>query len=331
MQLTSAAQDPQIQLSRNVLNLPYFLIPATVAVVSADILFFNSHLRKVLPDSFNSVPTLRFFLSHPHIIGSTLSLLDRSYLSFYQKYLLFPVPIIFLFVIVIGPGQYAFILAILMEITTATHFTLQQFNMANLLTGITNARLTLWRWNGILLSLFIHALLGLTKFRWLLDNYFHPQWLLEPLAIGSFITFSVLTYRVFSDIRIKSGRTYTIGNLGMGASVLFFYFSGYPFFITFITQCIHDFTAYAFYMTHDQNRNDKIRYNFFYKALEVLPIKVFWLCPIFTITIAYSMQSLSLKYSVLTSIATTLVFIHYYTESFIWRRPFLHRQYVRLK
>jgi len=110
-----------------------------------------------------------------------------------------------------------------------------------------------------------------------------------------------------------------------------FILTGYIFLAFFAVRFIHDLSAFAFYATHDQNRNSTQRKNYIYKLLEIVPLPVLILTPLVAVGFAYlarvTTDGLTIGYVVLVLLGMS----HYYLESIMWKRDTPHRKHISVQ
>lgn len=321
----------QLVLSRTMLLIPYLLLPLGVGWVVIDQLFLNGYFQAILPFSFTSIFILRSFLSYPHIIGSTLTLVDHEYIHHYGRRLF--VPLIFIvFMTVILLGNYPRFFQVSIELATAVHVIGQQFNMASLMTRLKREEVLPWKILGIGLAAAIYALISL---RLLIPQ---QEVLLRPFLIGIIalgaLVFWYLSIRLASKALDQAGRLYIWGNFTFVLAAFGFGVLRYPFLALTVGQIIHDYTAYCFYVVHDSNRNQHEVKNWLYRWLypwiKPLGIPIVLLCPLISLSLAYPFSHWKVG-SAGPGIIAVFIFFHYYTETFLWKRLAPHREWVPVR
>jgi hypothetical protein len=108
----------------------------------------------------------------------------------------------------------------------------------------------------------------------------------------------------------------------------YFVLAGYIFFAVLAFRFVHDVSAFAFYITHDYNRNLSENKNWFYKVTSFLPLPIILLTPILAFGFAYLLRSVTGGIAIGYSIIILVSMCHFYLESVMWKRNSPHRQYV---
>lgn len=112
-----------------------------------------------------------------------------------------------------------------------------------------------------------------------------------------------------------------------------FILGGYIFFAIFAFRFVHDVSAFAFYVTHDQNRNRSTTPNMLYRYLSFIsiPVPMLLTVPFFALLFAYFIRTVTNGLEIGFSILILIAMCHYYLESVMWKRDSLHRQHVSVK
>jgi len=302
----------------------YWITPITWLIILVDASFFKSILKQNLPVNPSSIFLFSLFFNSPHIIGSTLNFFDAEYYSYYKKRLLISIALIITLAsslpILIGE-ELAFALYLLF---TVVHFAGQKFGLCIMLTNTKGLSFQFWKFSGLAIDaiIFIDIVLGLSA-------KFEAPRLIKYGTLGLFIPFTAATLYYSLRSKDKIGTKAVWQNYGLVASTWFFYAIGYPFFVIFGPVVIHDITAFMFYTVHDQNRNSIQMHNILYKPLVQLGLPVLLCCPLIALSLA---SILTVKYDQ-SWVIMTLVFLnilHYYTESFAWKKGSPQRRQIVL-
>ena len=122
------------------------------------------------------------------------------------------------------------------------------------------------------------------------------------------------------------GKIYFLGTHLIPILGVFYVVTGYPILALIVPRVIHDLTAYAYYITHDTNRFKQKQTNAIYKTTSRFRLPIFLANPLISIALAYSI--VQLNSTTILSVLTCVFFLHYYTESFIWKNDTLHRMQI---
>jgi hypothetical protein len=110
----------------------------------------------------------------------------------------------------------------------------------------------------------------------------------------------------------------------------FFVLAGYIFLAFLVFRFVHDLSAFAFYVTHDHNRNRFGYKNWFYKFLSFVPVPVLFLTPALGLLFAYMVRTLANGIVIGQAVVILICMSHFYLESVMWKRKAPHRQLVKV-
>ena len=322
--------DKQLFISSKLLLAVYIIVPVSAITLLVDTLFFNQVLKASLPYSPEANRLFTVFFVLPHLLGSAMTLLDKEYVQFYKSKLGIPLPFIavatVLLPIVVGIRTTFLIYAVY----TIYHVLTQQIGITRMLARNVDVNFWIWKW----LTIGIATLAYLYIYRWNL-----PVEMKEILTSAGvkpvlnrvfLVLLVVLTYyawKAAGKSGIRLGVYYLWSNYallvtGIGALVL-----NYPFFTIFLFRVVHDFTAFAFYISHDYNRNLTGPKNSIYRLLKFLPIPIFVVAPLLAIAFGNIVKEIE-TFKYLTLVIDGLFLFHYYSEGVIWKRDTIHRRYI---
>lgn len=321
----NAANASHLQtIPRKVLVFAYLIVPILLTVVLVDTFYLNSELRPYFGLEAALIPVYIFIFDLPHIIASFFSFFDKEYVSYYKKHLFFYLPGLLI--------ATAILLFVNFELGLA-------FYLVNDI------------WHGVRQKVGIALILGARP------GKLHTAWTLVPFIVFSIAYVGASLPDFFSD----SLTPYIMPGIGAGVAILFvlmclrlwyshpkvrwyifavsmlficsylFISLGYVFFALLSFRFVHDISAFAFYITHDRNRNQNGVKNWLYKIVRIVPIPYFILVPLLALIAAYAVReytdvTLQFGFSVVILIAMS----HYYLESVMWKRDTPHRQNVRV-
>lgn len=290
-------------------------------------------------------------LTVPHIVASLVTFADREYLAhhkkrlskavFYGMLLAFAAPFVAGFIITaifdipahsfeefIAAGSIATL--VIMAFYTMYHNLMQQYGISLMMTRqAPTFDFQMWRWFTILPAGFAYTMLMTRDAPEVQNNW---DMLVSIIGGGLFIA-TVFGLRFVRTIlknpnHTKIGLYYFLINM----SVLYVCFglivAGYGFMATLVPRLTHDFTAFWVYMVHDENRNaDKVR-NPVYYLPKKLGLHPWMLCAPIAIGISAILMGMAESLILVTMFVTSLNYIHYYIEGYMWKRGEPHRQYV---
>jgi len=137
-----------------------------------------------------------------------------------------------------------------------------------------------------------------------------------------------LGYKFAFAIKSKQGVFYIYLNLFMFTTVFLLATLEYFIFALIIPRVIHDVTAFIIYSNHDANKYSIKKNNFIYAKLKSLPVPVWVLSPTLGIAIAFIVNNINPWFALYSVFIFEL--LHYYIESFIWKKGGTHRSYFKI-
>ncbi len=306
-----------------------FTVPFAAILALSDQLFFKASVYGFMNAQPKEIAYWAAILSMPHIVASLVTFADKEYIQHYRKPLThgllislglgFGLPFIF------GPMGTLFVMAFY----TMYHNLMQQYGITlMMLRQPPNNDFIIWKWLTIVpAGLTYLVLLGG-------DNPVIAEYqdlavyvLGACLFIAAFFGFR-FAQEVMKKPNSKTALTYFIFT-GIELYVCFFLIiSGYVLLATLVPRIVHDLTAFWIYMVHDQNRNaDKVR-NPVYALPKKIGIPPVLLCVPISLAISYFLIFSRENLYALSMVVIALNFMHYYMESYMWKRGTPHRQYV---
>ena len=321
-------------VSTNFLLSVYAIVPVTLVVVFLDVVVMQRWLIKQLPAWPESFLLFALFFEMPHILASTILLADGEYVRHYGKTVLAG-GVILLCVVVFGTlifGEYVMFMGAVFY--TMYHVIGQQCGVAKMLLGPTGRVFTVWKVLGIACATIMFTSTMLAEMRSQITAKLGYD-LLEILDLGARVSAAV----VVSLGAILIARTdrpvakrYVLAHTMLLMACLCCEVMQYSFFVLLMPRVVHDLTAFAFYIAHDRNRNEKQRVNVFQKLGAWLGLPVYVVTPLFAMILAAPVS-----YNVhqdpprLHWIYLFLSAFHFFTESFTWKGNNPHRKFVRLR
>lgn len=297
------------------------IVPLLLLVWAVDVFFLSHFLQPYLQLSAATVAIYLILFELPHIIGSFVSYIDTEYAFHYRRRLwLLPVMILLL----CGLFWYDYLLGTLCYIFfTMYHVARQQTGITRMLLRGASTLHHVWSW--LLIALYAYGM-GLMLVP-------HVGFVSMSGLTTIFVIFFISTCIYAATMAQKSGTGWYFFVLTVLVAIVsyFFILMGYPFLALISVRFVHDITAFIFYAVHDSNRNALEAKNLIYRLLKPLHVPLIVTTPILAITLSYVMQ-LGLKpLQYATLIIIMLGFVHYFIESFMWKRDSLHRQYIHIR
>lgn len=313
--------DDKLFISKKWLLGIYVTIPISLLIVFIGHLFFKNNFEVFLLNSPENFLIYSFLFNLPHIMATGVMFADKEYISFYKSNLILALIFItfltFLLPSIIGLKTFSIIYFIL----TIIHVISQQFGIAKILAQVSGIFFQTWKIIGIFIAIIIST-----------PELFAIE---KNILLIVFINFLFFLFTMFLCHKSKSmlGKLYIFSNFLLIASISFLFIAHYYFFVIFLTRIIHDVTAFTFYIVHDHNRNNKNINNFFYRVFRFTGIPIIILCPLLAVIIAFPLtfatKIVNIQY--LEYIVVFFTLFHYYTERFVWKQPFLHRNSINIR
>jgi hypothetical protein len=321
-----AEQKSALFINPKVLLAIYCVMPLALVFICFDTLLLNNQLQNTLPRDPRAFAWFVLLFMIPHIIASFFSFVDREYFEHYKPQLLRGAQIAVILGIFLPALAGATILPLLAFATyTMVHVFMQQSGVSKSLMKNSAPAHVYWQWLGIAIAIVIYAYL-LIPIPWLQNITIEPSILISAGLIV-FSIYSLLALNIVKQSRTRLGKIYFLGSHCIPIMGALFIFTDYPILAFLIPRIIHDLTAYTFYITHDNNRFSETRSNLIYRVTSKLKIPVYIASPALSVLLTFTIVEFNT--TVLTVILTCIIFLHYYTESIMWKRDALHRMQIK--
>ncbi len=315
-----------ILINPKVLLAIYSVMPLSLLFIAADSFVLNGHIKVSLPVDPRVYAWFVILFMVPHIIASFFSFADKEYLEYYKPRLLRGAQIAVILGIFLPAIAGATILPILAFATyTMIHVFMQQSGVSKSLMKNSAPAHVYWQWLGIAISTVIYSYL-LIPMPWL-DKIGGYSNLIKAVSVLVLGIYSLLAINIARQSRTKLGKVYFWGSHSMPILGALYIVSGYPILALLIPRIIHDLTAYTFYITHDNNRFNETKSNVLYRATSGIKLPVYLASPLISILLTFAIAKFNS--SALAVVLTCIFFLHYYTESMIWKRDSLHRTQIK--
>ena len=317
----------------------YAIVPLCLIIQLADQKLFNFSLRDNLPSSPSHFILFQVLFGTPHIIASSLLLLNHTdYLITYkQKLITMTLLIIFFF----GIGSLFIPYQVLYIITacwTVYHVLKQQHGIAKAVCRLPNTAFFSQLWLSVLAGIFIY--LGIFLKNSLSEE--QADWLLKFASVFSLL---LLTNTFFCQTKINTniGKYFLWANASLVLISGYLYMQQYYFLAILMPRLVHDITAYSFYITHDINRHGNHSDNRLYSLAKSCRLPVYLVAPMLSFLLTYILQvhgdniinfitqtlfSTEIYKAVSLGLIGYLALMHYYTEAFIWSAGSPLRRYI---
>ncbi len=339
MSATQPGPVPNLSVSFKGILALYLIVPLCWLLYGLDLGWFNGELNRTLPHSPGYFFVLQIIFGTPHIIASTIILFGNpDYRQLYKTRLLL---MTLALALVFGLGSVFLPYWVLYGIVaawTVFHVLKQQYGIAR---GV--CRLSEGQFNSLLA---ISALTGLLIYLGIFADYrLNPDQLsaFKITLSGLCLALIVITGFCQKDIREPLAAGFLWVNPVMIVSSFWFYSESYYVLAILAPRLIHDLTAYYFYLCHDYNRHHRRPANGLYRIAQRLKIPTLAVLPALSIAFALILQNYADAWlAPLTQIMFDnpvpraaslglvgyLALMHYYSESFTWKKDSPYRRYI---
>lgn len=298
----------------------YLIIPLSLGVIMLDLFFLGAQLQSSLPGSPNDIYLFTLFFILPHIIGSSITLIDSEYIKTYKTKLSYSAIFSLLFALAFSFFLPKRMYLMLFGLMTLYHVIGQQLGLTAAFSGVRDKSFMTWKWWGLLTAVCTSFLIYIPEKGGILNYQY-----LRYVIIAQYLVLFALTYHAQKKSSILNGKKYFWLNFILILSVFVCVELNYVFFAILIPRVIHDLTAFHFYITHDYNRNRNSRQNYIYRLFNI-KIPITFITPLLAIIIAAGINA--------TGIFTLIMFLtlfHYCTESFMWKGLTPHRRSIHFE
>ncbi|MFT7644566.1 MAG: hypothetical protein ACI9BF_000215 [Candidatus Paceibacteria bacterium] len=310
-------------IPKSLLLCVFLILPILLCIALADKFYFNSALLPYVGLSALYLPVFILVFVLPHIIASFFSFFDHEYVHYYRRHLFLYLPVLLIATAALLYTNY---------ILGVIFFLLYDF------------------WHGVKQNVGISLILGARP------GWLHRAWTLIPFLAGGvavvyivrpsaypaeFIPYisPVLFFGAILMVLSTAAMMWKASTAArwhiLGVSMLFlfgYYFilAGYIFFAILAFRFTHDVSAFAFYVTHDNNRKKGGKTNWFYRLFGSMPVPTLILTPLLALALAYVVRTATDGLAIGYSIVILIAISHFYLEGVMWKRDSPHRQYVKV-
>lgn len=307
----------------------FAIIPLTGLFILLDYFFSGLSFSRSLPVEGDDAGLLNTIFMLPHVLASFFTFADRDYLVAYAGRLgvssLAILGVTFLVPLWLGYGAFLLILVLY----TAHHQVSQQSGIAALVAKNKPSTHEAWKWLSLVLLIilvFSVSLQGNPDLAFLWQDPFRSYFrYFMALLFAGYIVLSVMTAKA-SKTRI--GVFYIAASSMLIAFNFFLCTFGFYFYILLITRIVHDITAFAFYVTHNVNRDKAEPASMMAAIRKRLPLPEYILTPVLALLVSLALTFL-MPASYLLPVSIFLAFFHYYWEGVMWKKGSPHRAFLR--
>ncbi len=320
----------------------YSIIPICLLIQFLDVNFWNNYLKDTLPTSPSHFILFQILFGTPHIIASALLIsTNADYLKHYQKKI---IVMTLALAVVFGIGSLFIsyrVLYIMVACWTVYHVLKQQHGIARGVCRLPDVNYNLLLWLSVAAGIFLYIGIFLNRSLTVSQAYW-IEVASEVFCLGLIITTIISHKLVQSDF----GKLFMWANTILVITSLYLYLHQYYFLSILVPRLVHDATAYLFYVTHDYNRHHDDPENFLYRYTARLNIPIVIVLPLLSFSLAFLLQLYGNDivnaitgflfdfeiYNVITLVVFGyLSLMHYYTESFTWKKDSPYREYIGFK
>lgn len=314
-----------ISINPRVLLAIYLVMPLSLLFIAIDSIILKGSIKQSLPLDPRVFVWFVLIFMVPHILASFFSFADKDYFDHYRSKLLRGAQIAAVLGLFIPALTGATIIPIIIFATyTMIHVFMQQSGVSKSLMKNVVPSHKYWQYIGIFLATTIYAYL-LIPIEGLQDTLKDSKVFVFGIIITVF-AYSFFAFLIARHSRTHLGKIYFIGSHFIPLLGIFYIVSGYPIIALIVPRVIHDLTAYAYYITHDINRYKEKHTNYIYRLSSKFNLPIYISNPLISILLAYVI--VQFNSAVLATILTCVFFLHYYTESLIWKKDTLHRMQI---
>ena len=320
----------------------YSIIPICLLVLFLDVNLWNGYLKDNLPTSPSHFILFQILFGTPHIIASALLITTNvDYFKHYQKKIIL---MSIALAVIFGLGSQFIsyrVLYIMVACWTVYHVLKQQHGIARGICRLPDFNYHLLLCLSVSAGIFIYIGIFLNK------SLTDPQAYWIAIVSGA-LCFGLLISTIFSHKLVQSefDKLFMWANTILVITSLYLYLNQYYFLAILVPRLVHDATAYLFYVTHDYNRHHDSPENFLYRNTRRLNIPIVIVLPLISFSLAFLLQLYGNDiFNAITdflfdfeiyNIVTLVIFgylslMHYYTESFTWKKDSPYRQYIGFK
>lgn len=301
----------------------YLILPVLLFVALADMFYFDYWLRPYMGIEAILLPLFIFIFNLPHIIASLISFFDTEYVSYYKTHLFFYLPLLLIATALLLFVNFELGLAFFL-ISDVWHGIKQKTGIALILGARPGLLHHIW-------TFLPFATTAIVYMYFIVPTVFPDalEALISPTILAGMIAFFfVMLLKIWKSV--PEVRLYIFLVSLLFFISYFFVLAGYIFLGILAFRFVHDVSAFAFYINHDQNRNKDGQKNIIYRALSSVPVPTLILTPLLAFVFAYITRTATNGIAIGYTIVILICMCHYYLESVMWKRGSLHRQQIKV-
>lgn len=327
---SGAIEDLPYKVSNKMLLWFMAIVPVCTALTVLDHFFFGNIMREAMNLHMLDIINITAILTFPHIIASLISFGDREYREYYRKPLIGGICVSLSLAIgsdIIFGGR---AILVVVAFYSIYHNIMQQFGLSAIMlrqkpTPIYN----LMKWTMVIPTWLAY---GILSFPFIPELANHQEIFMQ-LVGGCLVVATALAglfyYRISQKHTVPPlGLAYFLSNIALMFISYGMIVYGYGGMAILVGRVLHDLSAYWVYMVHDQNRNNTTMHNPVYKLPQKYGIKPLYVLMPLAVIVSSFLLVLEEFVDVMAIIISAFNMMHYYIESYIWKRGTPHRQYV---
>lgn len=324
MENNELVKNDGLLISKKLLLAVYLIVPLLLLIVLVDLFYFDAALRPYMGVEALYLPIFIFVFNLPHVIASFFSFFDKEYVKHYRKHLFFYLPGLLLATAVLLYVDYVLGIVFFL-LNDVWHGVKQKVGIALMLGAKPGWLHRVWT-----LAPFIASSIAFVYF---IRPAAYPDFLVPYISPALFGGAVIILFSMVAMLwtSAKKVRLYIFAVSFLFLVNYFFILAGYFFFSLLAFRFVHDVSAFAFYVTHDYNRQKHTTQNWLYGFFARVPVPILVLTPLLGFSFAYMVRTLANGVSVGYAITILIAMTHYYLESVMWKRGSPHREHVRVR
>lgn len=315
----------------------YLIVPLCFGVMLIDQVVLDGAWHQIIPHSPYAFFWYAIFFNLPHIVCSSVMLLNKEYISHYRL----PLGLIVAGALLVTLGGAALFKAFqvpplegyvvsigVFAAVTLYHVFMQQLGINKLFARSGSLAFNVIAWSNILPGTAAYLLMFMYAMPAAMNAYpaLHQGAILAGVIC---LTLATPFYVVcWLKSQTKAGRMYLIANAALSLASLYAIYHEYWIFALVMPRIVHDLTAFTVYINHDHNRylEKREQSHPIYSPLYKFGVPAFVLTPLIAIAIALPITKGYVNVG--WAAFYVLALIHYATESMVWKNGTPHRRYL---
>lgn len=318
----------------------YLIVPLCFGVMLIDQMWLDGAWHKIIPHTPYAFFWYAIFFNLPHIVCSSVMLLNKEYINHYRL----PLGLIVAGALLVTLGGAAlfkafqvpplegYILSIgVFAAVTLYHVFMQQLGINKLFARSGSLAFNVIAWSNILPGTAAYLLMfmyGMPAAMSIYPNLHQGAVLAGAICITLAVPFYVVCWQ---KSQTQAGRMYLTANAALSLASFYAIYHEYWIFALVMPRIVHDLTAFTVYINHDHNRylEKRAQSHPIYSPLYKFGLPAFVLTPLIAIAIALPITKGYVNVG--WAAFYVLALIHYATESMVWKNGTPHRRYLAFK